>query len=145
MKVAEFRDILEDLKRIYAAAGATAPANEMAALADAIKDADEQDYEAFLCALEEKLTNPAGAFLNALVSAGLEDEKFEAALKELERDKSIKAEDLDKIGAGYTKSPRFSKLHKTRAAKLKRIRQAFYEMKDFESRGKVIDGLMPWQ
>ncbi|MBU1212766.1 MAG: hypothetical protein KJ587_16055 [Alphaproteobacteria bacterium] len=146
MKVAEFRGILEDLQKIFSAGGAKGPAGDMAALADSVKGADAQDCEQFLQGLKETISaDPGEKHLNALESAGLDDTKFEAAIRDLEKDRSLKSADLDKVGVNYTKSRRFAKLYKTRIAKLKQIRQAFKDKKDFASRGGVIDALSPWQ
>lgn len=145
MKVAEIRGILEEVAQVYAAAGAKAPASDMETLADALKNADESDFDRFIANLEENFTNPADRHMAALNAAGLNDARFEIAFAKLNADKTLKLADLDKIGSTFTKSPHFAKLYKTRAAKLKQIRHVFQEMKDFESRGKVIDQLMPWQ
>lgn len=146
MKVAEFRGILEDLQKVFAAGGAKGPAGDMAALADAIKGADEQECAQLLEDLKSKIdADPADRHIEALQLADLDDFKFNAAFREMEKDRSLKSAHLDKIGVSYTKSPRFGKLYKSRPAKLNQIRKAFSDKKDFAGRGGVIDSLSPWQ
>lgn len=151
MKVSEIRNVLYDLQRIYAAAGAKGPAKDMAELADAMATADEQDVDQFLAKLECALngdvdpTARAEHHLLGLVEAGTDAERFAKVFRAIETDKSLKAPELDLIGSGYTMFPRFGELYKTRAAKLEQIKQTFQDKRNFESRGKVIDQLLPWQ
>lgn len=151
MKVAEIRRTLSDLEALYAAAGARGPAKDMAALAEAIAPADDEDVETFLSRLEAALaetTDPtarAEAHLIALINAGIDKDKFYQAFQQLEDDKSVKGKDLDTIGAAYAMAPEFGKLYKTRAEKIRGIKDTFHEKKNFEDRGKVIDQLLPWQ
>lgn len=151
MKVSEIRKVLYDLERIYAAAGAKVPANDMSELADAMAAADDQDANVFLADLEKRMsldTDPearAEHHLLALMDAGIDRVRFRKAFEAIKADKAMKGPQLDKIGSAYAMSPKFALLYKTRNQKLDQIEQTFHDKKNFEDRGKVIDELLPWQ
>jgi len=98
MKVAELTDILQDLEKIYASAGAKVPAKDMAALVESLRAFGGQEYDLFLKNLRLQLAEPSSRHLRALEAADLDTSKFESAMTELEGDKSVKAIELDKIG-----------------------------------------------
>lgn len=151
MKMMDFRKMLADAQRLYAAAGAQVPAKDMAALSEALEPLDNEDVDVAFDLIKKGMQGSDGQSLKpkeyiAMLQAAAGDaEQFECVVKLIEADRSIKAAALDEIGGAYTNSPRFAKLYKTRPAKLKRLRQAFQEKREFESRGKVIDDLVPWQ
>ena len=151
MKMIDFRRMLADAQRLYAAAGAQVPAKDMAALSEALEPLDDQDVDTALKLIGDGINKPDGVKVTAkqhlamLQAAGADEAQFESIMKLLEANRAIKATDLDEIGTAYTNSPQFAKLYKTRPAKLKRLRQAFQDKCEFESRGKVIDDLVPWQ
>lgn len=151
MKVSELRKALVDIQTIYLAAGANAPAKDMAALADAMAQSDHEDVDEFLDRLKPALSvtddpeTRAEVHLLAIMNAGSDKNRFYAALDNLQNDKNIRAKDLDTIGSAYAMAPEFGRLFKTRADKLRQIKETFHERKNFEDRGKVIDELLPWQ
>jgi hypothetical protein len=158
MKVHEFREMLEQLGTVYAVAGSNGPAAELALLANGMRTSDDQDFQDYLQDIQERLAKPtrpnAGAaartsaiatYIAALKDAGLDEARFLAAFEALEADGSLKNAALDEIGIGYTEVSVFPRLFKSRAEKIAEIKRSFYERLGFETRGKVVDSVVPWQ
>lgn len=147
MKVAEFREILEALERVYVCGGARSQGADLKAMIEALRPSDDIEFETYLDALRGHLgcSKSVTEHVAALKVASLDEGKFGAAFSVLSSDKSLRNNDIDDIGAAYTEFAAFGRMYKSRAEKLDQIKRAFYERLGFEKRGRVVDRVAPWQ
>ncbi len=145
MKVGEIEAAVGQAAALFKAANARAQANDLDRLAGALQHLSSQDFDQFLELLGQRLEQPVQWHILALEAAGVDRNKFDHAFAALEADKAIKAGDLALIGEAYTRFAEFGRIYKSKASRLKNIRDTFEEKRNFESRGQVIDSLTPWQ
>ncbi|MEO1265416.1 MAG: hypothetical protein AAFV26_06900 [Pseudomonadota bacterium] len=152
MIVSDLDALLGELRAMYAATGPAGVLSDLDAIRKQLKAHSEVDLAAFTRELQSTLeqVDPkvrARAYLKSIEAAETED-AFDVVFAQLSADRGIKADDLNEIGTAFSKfksEEKFAKAYKTRKAKLDKIAQTFHDKQAFESRGRVIDELMPWQ
>ena len=99
MHVSQLRVMLESLEKVYSAAGAKGPAADLMALAEALRAADNIEFDQYLELLRARLQpkRTITEHIAALKVCGLDDKKFGVAYSALVSDGSLKNPELDEI------------------------------------------------
>ncbi len=158
MKVKELRAIIEEIEGIYADAGATRPAADLADLLTLFDGCDDQDVDDFLeevrklyvTPTRKKKTNRPARILNerlikryvdALEDAGTDRAKFDPVFEELSADKVIHKDEMNAIQHRYIKG---RKVWATRKAALEAIHNSFLESRYREKALEEVRKSTPW-
>ena len=107
MRANELKDSLFEIRDIFASAGISAAENDVARLAEYIEQQGDRDLDEVLAEIREKLDPSAGKrkicsrHVENLKSAGLDESRFHAALKNLRDDKVLDKNDILQILKDY--------------------------------------------
>jgi hypothetical protein len=155
--VGELKAVLHQIEELYSAGGAAAAAKDLRSVARLLDGYEGKSVEAFIADTKVLLDKPALAssqidealvlrYSDRLLEAGVDEAKFEAALKELEKARAGKGE-WAAIASRYRNAP----TNGTHVYKFRSIREAgiavrdtFIERYEASSKRGIIDRLTKW-
>ena len=158
MDIKELKRALERLEDLYAAAGAAAAAKDLRSVSKLLDGHDAKSVDAFISETNELLAQSTGRkpaadqarvdiHADRLLAAGIDQEKFDAALAELDGDDALGKLDWAAIANRYRNAPtnathvyRFKSNKEARSA----IRDAFIERHEANSKRGIINRLTKW-
>lgn len=159
MDIKELKATLERIEGLYAAAGAVAAAKDLRSVAHLLDGHDGKSVEAFITETRELLARPTGTtpvsvdiervalHADRLLSAGIDQSAFDAALRELDGDALVGKPEWAAIANRYRNAPtngthvyKFKSNKEARAA----IRDAFIERHEANSKRGIIDRITKW-
>lgn len=159
MNIKQLKTALERIESLYAAAGVTSAANDLRKVAQLLDGHDEKSVEAYIAELTAQPCNtssPEPSALNEdrvstharrLLAAGLDQNAFDSALRELDRDTRVGKAEWAAIANRYRNAPtngthvfKFKSNKAARAA----IRDVFIERHEANSKRGIIDRLTRW-
>lgn len=153
MEIRELRKVFDRLRRMYAAAGAKGPANDLSKVAKVLEGHEHRSVETFvtetksrLAALEPPATDTdQGAvvsYTRRLLAADTNQPEFDIVFRELKMDKEVTKSTLDAIANRYRNDPTSGTYvfkFKTRNSALQAIRDTFIERAEGESKRGIIE------
>jgi hypothetical protein len=161
MKIAEFRDVLNRLEELYAAAGAAAPAEDLRSVVRLLEGSESKSVDEFVAETRVLLETqrPADAaavgldkarvasHARRLLEAGTNQQAFRAALDALDEDKGLNKAEWYSIADQYRNTPtggthnyRYASIKSARAA----IRDVFIERFEAESKRGILERITRW-
>lgn len=159
MDIKELKRALERLEDLYAAAGAAAAAKDLRSVSKLLDGHDGKSVDAFITETNELLAQSTGRKTAAadqarvdfhaarLLAAGIDQQKFDAALAELDGDDALGKLEWAAIANRYRNAPtngthiyRFKSNKEARSA----IRDVFIERHEANSKRGIIDRLTKW-
>ena len=158
MNMRQLKNALERIESLYAAAGATSAAKDLRSVAQLFEGHDEKSVDAFIAETNELLDRAGkpqttvdeqlvARHATRLLAAGIDQDAFDIALRELDEDASVGKAVWAAIANRYRNAPtngthvyKFKSNKDARAA----IRDAFIERHEAKSKSGIIDRLTKW-
>lgn len=159
MDIKELKRALERLEDLYAAAGAAAAAKDLRSVSKLLDGHDGKSVDAFIAETNELLAQTTerktfdvdhgrvDVHADRLLAAGIDQQKFDAAMAELDDDDALGKPEWAAIANRYRNAPtngthvyKFKSNKEARAA----IRDAFIERHEANSKRGIIDRLTKW-
>ena len=165
MDVTELKTVLQRLEELYAAGGASAAAKDFRSIAGLLDGHEDKSLDAFIDETRMVLGKPktlasaakapkasandelVATYVQRLLGAGIDQERFEPILAELDHDKRTSRIEWFAIANGYRNTPTngtFEFKFKSIPEARKFIRDTFIERHAAVSKREAIERLTKW-